>query len=289
MLFFNTILQKEVIMSEVRYERYPNIEGALPITLYPHLVRSATAQSEKSNFHEEYELQLCLDGEGFVLVRGVRYAFRPGDILLVSPNEIHYTGSDSTLTYTALIFDGSLFCRLGVCQSAPTLPTRIENTDIQKAIERIETLIDKKEPYYIARCLSCIIDMLIALADCAVTKVESVSLAREERIVIDALKYIHAHYQEKISLDTVARAVLTDKYALCHAFSHMTGESLVSHLNRHRIGIAMGLLAKGETVAHTAEAVGFDNLSYFTKIFKRITGETPSRYREMGALEQRNS
>jgi AraC-like DNA-binding protein len=47
-----------------------------------------------------------------------------------------------------------------------------------------------------------------------------------------------------------------------------------------RVGVACELLARGESVSDTAHAVGFENLSFFTKIFKRYQGVTPSDFQK---------
>ena len=267
-------------MANIRYEEHPIGEDSLPFTLYENLVRSATRRSENPNFHEEYEIEICHSGEGFALIDGVRYPFTAGDILVVHPGEIHYTGSEEALTYTALIFDGDLFDKLSIRRNAPLrFAHRIRSEEAARAFEQLLLIHRQKPPYYVAEAITALLSLILKLTPYIEEGTGEEPKGKNET-VLRALEYIRQHHAERLTLDTIASALYQSKYTLCHIFRQYTGESIVTHIHRIRIGAAVQLLAQGHPVSEVAEAVGFENLSFFTKTFKRYMGKTPSAFQK---------
>jgi AraC-like DNA-binding protein len=104
--------------------------------------------------------------------------------------------------------------------------------------------------------------------------------ALEHRIVQRTIAYVEAHYAEKISLRDVARELGYSPAYLTHTFSRLTGTAVNSWIIRRRIVAAQRLLGEADlSVAAACDAVGFNDVSYFTRQFVRHTGITPGRYR----------
>lgn len=268
----------------IRYDDNHGEEGALPFLLYENLVRTKVWRSEKPNFHEEYELEICHEGEGFVLVDGERLPFCAGDMILIHPGEVHYTGSESYLTYSALLFPKDTFRRLDIQkEGTPHFPHHIRSEEATRAFYEIRRICDEKPTFFKARALSALIDLCLAIAPHI--EAQGDTGVGKNKTVILTLEYIRNHYAEPLTLDGIAHALYQSKYTLCHLFRQYTGESIVTHIHRVRIGVAAELLAKGESVSDTAHAVGFENLSFFTKIFKRYQGITPSDFQKKNIAE----
>ena len=269
---------------DIRYEQYQSHEGALPFTLYEHIIRTKERRSEKSNFHEEYEMEYCHQGEGFVLVDGERIPFGAGEMILIHSGEIHYTGSESSLTYSALLFPKKLFRHLALHkEDTPGFPRKIGSEDVISAFMHLLHIQKEQTDYLVAKTIEALVHLAIALAPHALEcQRETVY---KNQTVIATLEYIKKHHAEPLTLDGIASALYQSKYTLCHLFRQYTGESIVTHIHRVRIGVACERLAKGESVSDTARAVGFENLSFFTKIFKRYQGITPSDFQKKKAGE----
>lgn len=96
-----------------------------------------------------------------------------------------------------------------------------------------------------------------------------------------ALKYIEAHYREDISQSDVAEAVhLTPSY-FSTLFKKSFGQGFSDYLTELRIEhVKERLKTSSEKIKGIAAAEGFRDPQYFVKIFKRLTGLTPSQYRE---------
>lgn len=92
--------------------------------------------------------------------------------------------------------------------------------------------------------------------------------------------YIHSHLEEKLDRDTLAAMVYLSPDYLSHCFKSQTGFSLTNYIIETRIREAKRLLDKKEqNIADIAITCGFQNISYFTRQFKKSTGMTPKEYR----------
>jgi AraC-like DNA-binding protein/quercetin dioxygenase-like cupin family protein len=98
-------------------------------------------------------------------------------------------------------------------------------------------------------------------------------------IVAAALAYTKEHL-DSVTADDVSRAVSVSERTLRRLFSDTLGLSWRTYLLHARMMRAMALLADpGQSVQATSSAVGFENLSSFTRCFSQFCGETPSAYR----------
>lgn len=96
----------------------------------------------------------------------------------------------------------------------------------------------------------------------------------------EILKYIAENYQDEMDLSSLAQKFNFNYSYLSTYFTSRMGEGFSEYLNRIRIGHACEYLEKGElSIAAISEAVGYSDQGYFGRVFKKITGETPSVYR----------
>ncbi len=101
----------------------------------------------------------------------------------------------------------------------------------------------------------------------------------ERSAVMRAVRYVEVHYAEDVSLAQVAKCVYLSPSYLSTLFKKATGLSFREYLSRVRISEAKRKLSKGwESVTDIAYAVGYDSQSYFSKVFRRIAGISPTEY-----------
>lgn len=95
------------------------------------------------------------------------------------------------------------------------------------------------------------------------------------------IEYIDHHYKEDLSRTTLADMVYLSADHLARVFKKETGETLVKYITDKRINAAKEMLSDTKTpISQVASEVGYDNYSYFTKIFKEKTGVSPGDYRK---------
>lgn len=105
---------------------------------------------------------------------------------------------------------------------------------------------------------------------------------RSNMRVRKALDYISAHFAGKIRLQDVAREAGVSPYRLAHLVKELTGRTVLEIVRQVRIGHAQHLLERtSKSCAEIAYDAGFNDQSYFTKHFRRVTGTTPARYRRV--------
>ncbi len=103
---------------------------------------------------------------------------------------------------------------------------------------------------------------------------------KSSRIVKNAAEYISQNFSEDITLATVADHLHVNTSYLSTLFRQVTGMTFKEHLNRVRIEEAARLLSNTDyPVMEIAVACGYKDQSYFTKVFKKLTGLTPKQYR----------
>jgi AraC-like DNA-binding protein/ligand-binding sensor protein len=102
----------------------------------------------------------------------------------------------------------------------------------------------------------------------------------EPPVIARAKEYITAHQAEDLSLAQVAKAVNTSTFYFCKIFRKMTGLNFTDYVSRVRVEKAKNLLLnRNLRVSEIAYEVGFQSLTHFNRVFKRIIGMSPTKYR----------
>jgi two-component system response regulator YesN len=104
----------------------------------------------------------------------------------------------------------------------------------------------------------------------------------ETATLMDRAKaFIRAHYTEELSLEKAADYVHLNAYYFSKIFKQQTGETFIDYLTSLRIGRAKELMAQGGySQKEICYLVGYNDPNYFSRVFKKVTGLTPTEYRE---------
>lgn len=103
--------------------------------------------------------------------------------------------------------------------------------------------------------------------------------------LVQAKLFIDGQYASAIDLDNIADEALFSKFHFIRLFKKAYGRTPHQYLTAVRVDRARDLLKEGLSVTDICYTVGFDSLSSFTGLFKRLTGKTPSAFqREYFAL-----
>lgn len=134
-----------------------------------------------------------------------------------------------------------------------------------------------KEPAPVLMESEGIIEMLLSRFLASSVK----SVQTEDFRILKALSYIRKHIDRKISISELAAICLLSEYHFLRLFKRELTTSPINYINQKKIERAQLLLVVyKKSIKEIAYSLSFENVSYFTRLFKNVVGNTPSRYRE---------
>lgn len=100
-------------------------------------------------------------------------------------------------------------------------------------------------------------------------------------VIAGVIEHIHRHYDQELRIDQMCRMTNLSKTYFCDMFKHFTGKTFNDYLIDYRIKRSAELLAQTHlTITDICYQVGFNDLTYFSRTFKKHTGITPSHYKK---------
>lgn len=264
-------------MQKPVYEPHNNIDEKNPITC--HLCFLDDKMTCCPNWHENIEILSMISGRAEITIDSVSFFAQKGDVAVVNSGREHIIRAvDGNAEYRCLILDSG-FCRLlGFDVGVEYINEKITDEKIYALIENIAEENEKKEKYYQPALKYLSSQLLVELYRryANIAEREEKAPAKSEAVKKAAM-FINAHCVENISIDEIAGYVNVSKYYLCRIFKEVMGLTMVEYVNFRRCRKAHRLLQKENmSVSRVAEMCGFDNLSYFSKIYRRHMNILPS-------------
>jgi AraC-like DNA-binding protein len=115
--------------------------------------------------------------------------------------------------------------------------------------------------------------------------IASVSVLKEQQRLQKVYHFIEVNYQNNINVNVVAKLCNLTTAAFCRYFKKSTHYTFTDFLNQFRINQSKKLLLQGRNVTEACYESGFANISYFNKMFKKLTGENPSAFKKKYFME----
>lgn len=242
---------------------------------------------EEPHSHEFLELIFITDGRGTATIGGTEWEVGRGDILIYNAGVTHCEKSsrDDPMEARFIAYD-----KLEITDLPPNwlLPPsygyRYSTGDMYDTFDRFfDNLLrefEQQERFYMEIAQNTARTLLMYLFR-LINKTENADgLLDSGRIMDTVLTYIDTHYAEDISLESLSQQCYANKYYLSHLFTRVRGESIGKYIQRRRLSEAKRLLTETPlSVREIAEAVGFPDISYFCRVFKKEAGVTPLAYR----------
>lgn len=242
---------------------------------------------EEPHSHNFLELVFVIDGRGTVDIGNVEYEICRGDILVYNAGLTHFEKSsvDDPLEVRFVAYD-----KLEITDLPPNwlLPPAygflFHSGDMYDVFRGyFETLIrefEGRERFYVEIAQNVSRTLLMYLFRLINQTENAAGLLASSRTMETALRYIDENYMREISLEELAQVCRTNKYYLSHMFSRNQGVSVGRYILCRRIDAAKKLLEQDDMlVSDVAGAVGFDDANYFSRVFKKETGQTPREFR----------
>ncbi len=106
------------------------------------------------------------------------------------------------------------------------------------------------------------------------------SMIKQQARMLTIYKHVEEHFKEKIDTRQIADKIHLSVPAFCRYFKKTSQLTYTDFVNQYRISHAQKILLQHRPVSEACFESGFDNLSYFTRSFKKITGISPSVFRK---------
>lgn len=234
------------------------------------------------NWHENIEILVCTRGTATVMLDGRQYAFSPGDICVANTYCVHTTVQEENLDYHCLIVDKKFCEENGIRTGDLLFQEWIRDPETCEVFRNVVDAFGNysdEDPFCIPDIRYAVLGFLRTLCrKHLISKGEEVPHAASRERVKRAIEYINENFRRNISLQDVADYVEISKYYLSREFREFTGSTIFDTLNKTRCAEAKRMIEGGSTVSEAALSCGYENLSYFTRAFKKHLGECPSKY-----------
>ncbi|SFP65222.1 PocR sensory domain-containing protein [Oscillibacter sp. PC13] len=149
--------------------------------------------------------------------------------------------------------------------------------DVQEVFGRSDYLTDIREFSTVDQLYSWITSVLRRFMDYTF----EFQQVRHANALFNAQRFIRQHYAERLTLESIAAEVCLSPGYLSSLFKAEAGESLFAYLNRFRVKRSRQLLLESSRpLVEVAHACGFEDQSYFTRVFKKYTGVSPGKFRQ---------
>ena len=144
--------------------------------------------------------------------------------------------------------------------------------------------IDEQEKTYELHCLEIVCKvwrLLIAQIESAKKehphRIKNVQIERLQKII----SFIHSHYSENINIENMAKNSAISRTEVFRCFHSILQKTPIEYLTEYRLSMAATLLKNTDrTLADISLSCGFNNPSYFGKVFREQCGLSPKKYRE---------
>ena len=135
---------------------------------------------------------------------------------------------------------------------------------------------------------SNVTDYIAGIIEDAIRYRDSIATNRYRDIVDSAVKYIEENFSdEELSLNQLASHVNVSPNHLSTIFSQQTGKTFIKYLTEYRMDKAKELLrCTSKRSSEVSEAVGYKDPHYFSYMFKKTVGMTPTNYRGTGSADE---
>lgn len=111
--------------------------------------------------------------------------------------------------------------------------------------------------------------------------VKRLSLKKYNYTIRKAIEFIRTNLDQDLSLENISKSIGSSSYELSRKFKKETGQSITDYINKQRINEAISIMEnKNLLVTDIAQMVGYNDVNYFTKVFKKLIGMTPSEFRK---------
>lgn len=235
----------------------------------------------------KHNLILVYDGEAVVNCNGKEYKASKGHLISFKPGDKRYaeTVPDNLMKCYAVdfVYSCPVFMDGGWSFQQVDLPFRtVEFIRNDYLFSRLVSLFDELTKIWLSDGRRRVIRSRAVFTEilCLLLEWKSGSDINYDKIrkVEKVIHYMADNYNRKLTLRQLADHINLSPAYLCSVFKDVSGKSPIEYLMEIRINRAKELIRDGHTISETAGRIGFNDISYFSKYFKKIEGVSPVQW-----------
>lgn len=255
--------------------------------------RTGFSKMPRPHAHGFYELYYLLGGERVYFMNGSVYLVQKGDLMIVHPNDLHSTASSEVPEFERVLVNVSPdFLAIDQPRTTELLTSRPsglirfsmrEQARVERLLLQMLAECDEQQLDYDLCVRASLLELLVCIrrAEQQMRKTPQTSNHPMHQKISEIAAYIHTHYPESITLDSVAKTFFISPSYLSRVFLKLTGFHFREYVQVVRIREAeKRLKTTKDKVQIIAEQVGFEHIAHFNRVFKKQTGFSPLRYRK---------
>ncbi len=260
-----------------------------------HYKDKTTTEVEYHN-HDFYEIYFFISGKVTYVIEGKSYKLEPGDILLITNNQLHKPIIAPTDFYQRIVLwvnpaflekHSDAKTNLSMCFEAWAdkkynllRPYPEVRTHMMHIVSKFESACNSisfgnnilKEIY--------LLELLIYLNKSFIETFEKnieIDITHNEKID-NIIEYINQNLDKELTLDLLSSIFYLSKYHLLREFKKYTGYTIHKYIQQKRLMLAKSLLKKGLQVTQVCEKCGYQDYANFIRSFKKSFGIPPKKY-----------
>ncbi len=264
-----------------------------------HVIRDYEYSMVSRHFHETYELYYLLEGQRYYFIDRQTYLVKAGDVVMIKPNQIHKTSmaGESYHNRILLQIDGERIdallnaCGMGGIEDIYGEDAGIlsipesERWKIMDLFQQIQKELQERPRQYMVRVRLKLAELLLSLTryqrKFCYQQENQTSQNWKHKKVGEVADYLSSHPETDESLEELAKRFFISKSYLSRIFREVTSFTVNEYKNVSRIKKSQQLLTHSDySITEISELLGFENLTYFERVFKKYAGVTPLKYRK---------
>lgn len=257
--------------------------------------------------HDFFEIYYLIAGSMDYIVEGNRFALSPGDVLLISPLDLHHPEAERYQSFERIVLWISMPYLTALAQSVPgLLPTLLMHSSTGRQL----TLSDQ-ERSFLDLLLSSLLDeranhphasreMCRLLITAALIRIQRQLIAspRDSALIsgsvrgvrrasgtpvlpaplYDIFDYIDTHLEESLTLSSLADQFFLDANTLSRKFKQQMGITVCDYIRKKRLALARVKISQGMSATQAGATSGFSDYSSFFRAFKSEYGISPREF-----------
>ena len=254
---------------------------------------SVTKDDNAKALHEAIEIKCFYEGESTLLIDSKSIKVKAGDVVVINPYELHSTiddGGENRGKYHLYMVELDFFSGLKnididlrylVCENRTSFKNFYGQNEVLYKI--LISVVKENEIADQAARLAIFGLMTQFFAELLRQgkddeKDSPENTARYQATIEPAMQLIREKYSEELTLEVLAEACSISKFHFCRIFKKVVGMSVIQYLNSYRLKIANTMIINStKQIGEIAGLCGFDDVSYFCRVYKKYYGCTPKK------------